>query len=410
MQAAGRGRIVNTRKELLGELKKAPSQTLVLSHCVNSLCYNTATAKEIARMGSVVSPGEYTAPGSLFSSKLKTYRMLTEKGGEKLIADYSFIDPGEKTAGEVAGAILDAAEKDSRTDKFFIKPTTGGGGLGGFRLSKKTIKGRRYFFLPDMSRLSGRTGKSLMEPLNIDPQNRGALEELWWIYKKFSSSPVLKKNYIHVKLQNSSDLAGLLKQKPLGEWVSRYEAENKLASAIKLFEKKFTRRYAPLVNHHIDFGTWGLRAHYRLGRKGIILETAYARIFQIRFSPRGIGYVGADNISNKQTGELELDRLVPINPVMTRALGGENNMFDLLRKGADAFRVFIKELPPELRDKVPLRVQFDIAPVDGYICEGNADTARGFCLAQNFNSFVQNAREWYRDSLDFYSYVKSNRK
>ncbi len=403
----GEGSVVNTEKELLARLSAKPGSSLVISQCVNRNCYNLKTVERIEKQGSVSSPGQWTAPGGIFSNKLKTYRMLADNGGEGLIAKYRFIDPEGKTPSDVASAILDAACADIESDMFFVKPTTGGGGLGGFRLTLKRNGGKTCFSLPDMSRLSGIVEETRIEPLTVDPDSKEAIEELWWIYNKFKSSKVLNKNYIETELKSPQELKDLLGKSPKPELMDREQAVKKLAGAIELFEKKFSRRYAPLVNRYINFGTWGLRAHYRLSRAGIIVETIYARLFQIKFTDEGIGYAGADNISNKQTGELELDRLLPVNPLMVSAAGGGRKFFGLLKKGAEAFKIFIGTFPDELAGKIPARVQFDIAPVDGFICEGNADSARGFCLAQNFDSFTSNIKSWFQDSLDYYSFLKT---
>ncbi len=407
--AVGEGKIVNTSEELLARLSKNPGSSLVLSQCVNRNCYNLDTIERIEKAGSVASPGKWTAPGGIFSNKLKTYRMLMENGGEKLIAGYSFVEPDGKSPAQVASAVLAAACSDRESDRFFVKPTSGGGGLGGFRLSLKRNGEKTFFSLPDMSRLSGSVEETRTEALTINPESEEAVEELWWIYNKFKSSKILSRNYIETDLSGPAEVRDLLKKSPKAAWMDREDAKKKLSASIELFEKKFSRRYAPLVNRYIDFGTWGLRVHYRLSREGIIVENAYARLFQIKFTDEGIGYAGADNISNKQTGELELDRLLPINPLMVGAIGGGRKFFDLLKKGAEAFKIFTGTFPEDMTDKIPARVQFDIAPVDGFICEGNADTARGFCLAQNFDSFTMNIRRWVEDSLDYYSFVKISR-
>ncbi|MGM0568438.1 MAG: hypothetical protein ACQESB_04385 [Elusimicrobiota bacterium] len=407
-EVVGKGVIVNTRKELFRELKKNPLKSLVISQCVNYNCYNTDTVEEILKKGGVTSPGKYTAPGGIFSNKIKTYRMLSRRGEENILAPFKYISPENKSSGQLAEEILETVKKDKRTNRFFVKPTTGGGGLGGFRISKTKKDGRTLFFIPDLSRLSGQAETPLLEPLSLDPNNKKAVEELWWIYNKFASSDILKKNYIKVSLKNPQELIKLLKVSHSPEWLTKEEAAEKIAGAIDLFEQKFNRRYTPIVNHYINFGTWGLRAHYRLSREGIIAETIYARIFQIMFTPKGIGYAGADNISNKQTGELELDRLVPITRLMVDAVGGKKKFFTLLKTGSTAFKRFIQNTPAHIANKIPSRIQFDIAPVEGYICEGNADTARGFCLAQDFGSFKTNITQWYNDSVDFYSFIKSS--
>ncbi len=406
----GNGIVIDNRNELLNELKEFPSETLILSHCVTKECYDIHLSENIEKnMNSVVSPGYITAPGALFSDKLKTYNLLSSNRTDwDLVAKYFEVFPGKKSPDKIASEILDIVDNDAETNSFFIKPTEGGGGLGGFRLLRITKNNKIHYIIPDLSRVSGEFENPHIVNLTIDPQNSHAIDELWWLYNKFLSSKILSKNYIKVKLNNKAELKKLLAVKNYKNILTRKAAEKKLTSAIEKFEKKFNRRYYPLVSHYIDFGTWGLRAHYRMTQKGIQLETIYSRIFQIGFTEDGIGYLGSDNISNKQTGELEVDRLVPINELMVKSIGGEDSLVAILMKGAIAMKKLINTLPENLRDRVPVRVQFDLATVSGIIGEGNADSARGFCLAQEWNSFKKNTMEWYNDSVSYYNYKKSH--
>jgi hypothetical protein len=198
-------------------------------------------------------------------------------------------------------------------------------------------------------------------------------------------------------------------KKLAGMVMSKDEAKDKLVRAIKIFEEKFKRRYTPLVNEHIDFGLWGLRAHYRLSKKGPKLETIYHRIFQLGFTEEGIGYLGSDNISNKQTHELEILRLGPVNRIMLDAIGGEKALFATLLKGAEALVMLAGLVDGEEKNRVPIRLQLDLATISQRIGEGNADTARGLCLASRWTEFVKNASEWFEDSLGYYDWKKGIR-
>ncbi|MFC2061334.1 hypothetical protein ACFLUV_02370 [Elusimicrobiota bacterium] len=405
----GNGTVVNNRDELLKELNEFPSSTLVLSQCVKKECYDHSISLEIEKMGSVPSPGPVTAPGSLLSDKLKTYDFLSKREKkESLVAKYYGISPGEKSSRETALEILDIIDKDDSQDSFFVKPTEGGGGLGGFRLLKVKNNDGYGYVIPDLSKLSGDIGNPHPVPLTVNADNPAVIEELWWLYNRFASIDVLRKNYINIELKNKGKLKDLLKMKQHKKIYNRQDAIDRLTGAIDKFELKFNRKYHPIVCHYIDFGTWGLRAHYRLTAKGILLETMYARIFQVRFEEDGIGYVGSDNISNKQTGELELGRLVPVNKFMVKAAGGKKRLYNILSKGALALKYIAEDYSSEVSRNIPIRVQFDIAPVAGLIGEGNADTARGFCIAQDWGSFKKNIKEWYEDSITYYNFKKYN--
>ena len=134
-----------------------------------------------------------------------------------------------------------------------------------------------------------------------------------------------------------------------------------------------------------------------------VLEAMYHRIFQLGFTEEGLGYLGSDNISNKQTGDLEILRLGPVNKIMVDSIGGEKALFETLTKGVEALVLLSGLLPEEDKRRVPLRLQLDLAAVSKRIGEGNADTARGMSLASRWPVFVQNAREWLEDSLDYYA-------
>jgi hypothetical protein len=143
-----------------------------------------------------------------------------------------------------------------------------------------------------------------------------------------------------------------------------------------------------------------------MSANGPLLEAMYHRVFQLVFTEEGIGYLGSDNISNKQTGELEIQRLGPINDIMLKAVGGKSSLFDTLEKGVNALTALADLLSEEDFARVPMRAQLDLAAPAKRIGEGNADTARGLCLASRWTVFVENAREWAQDCLSYYNLKK----
>ena len=189
--------------------------------------------------------------------------------------------------------------------------------------------------------------------------------------------------------------------------LDRNSMQAKLEEAVRRYEAHFSKRYDPVFCEHIDFGAWGLRAHYRLTQQSIQLESIYARIFQLALTEEGVSYVGSDNISNKHTGVLESVRLTPIKETMVNTVGGRANFMDLLKRGGLAASALIATQEPELRRRIPVRCQLDIAPIDGKIGEGNADTARGQALGTRWPDFVANMRDWFQDCLKYYSMRKS---
>jgi len=417
-------KVTNSYQELTEELKTDSDKTLVISQCVDKKVYNTEIAERFENEGIVIVPGEITAPGGVFSDKDTAYRLLSKNGKDwNGIAKYKKISEKNKKIKDVAEEILtviDELERDIDDTTFFIKPSEGGGGLGGFRVTKM---GKKYI-IPDLSKVSGGITKIHPTFIDFDENNKAKLRELLWVYKLFAGDKKMSENYLKIKLPvldvPESSAVKVLKKYIMESKkkqktklnkiaVSRIKARSLLTEAITLFEKKYAKRYVPLVNEHIDFGLWGLRAHYRLSRRGPVLETMYHRIFQLGFTEEGLGYVGSDNISNKQTGQLEILRLGPINRVMLEAVGGEVSLFKTLLKGAGALVDLSKLIPPRERKYVPLRLQLDLAAISSRIGEGNADTARGLCLASRWPEFVKNTKEWLEDSLMYYAWKKENK-
>ncbi|MFH1309080.1 MAG: hypothetical protein ABIH85_00180 [Candidatus Omnitrophota bacterium] len=417
--------VVNTREELLKELKGQERNTLVISQCVDRKVYNTDLAEDLERKGVVVVPGKITAPGSVFSDKDSTYQLLSKSGKYwNEVARYKKISVENKRLEEVVHGILktiEELESEIGEKTFFVKPHEGGGGLGGFRITKM---GETYI-IPDLSKVSGEAEEIHPTFIDIDVTDTAKLREILWIYRLFASDRKLSKNYLKVNLpvfdEDEATALSAIKEylsgteegqrrKLIGMAVSYDEAHARLVKAIGEFEKKFKKKYVPLVNEHIDFGLWGLRAHYRFSLKGPVLETMYHRIFQLGFTEEGLGYLGSDNISNKQTGDLEILRLGPVNEIMLESIGGKNSLFATLLKGASALVDLSHLVLEEEKNRVPLRLQLDLAAVSSKIGEGNADTARGLCLASSWPLFVRNAEQWLGDSLAYYSFKKNKKR
>ncbi|MFC1489135.1 hypothetical protein ACFL6B_04730 [Thermodesulfobacteriota bacterium] len=418
--------LVNTREELMAAVTENPKSTLVISECVDSSAYNIDILETLEDMGVVVSPGRVTAPGSIFSNKGTTYQMLQDAGQEDLLARYVTVPAEKMNTSQVVSTILDSVDKFSRewnTRRFFVKPVTGGSGVGGFRISR-TDSG---YFVPDLSKVTGDALEIHPIRMDVGPHDNHRLDELLWIFSLFSSDPYYAKQYMWVDLETLKNRYGtesdpealrqhLLKtsaiqtEKTEERSLDRNNMHAKLEKAIKQYEAHFSKRYDPVFCEHIDFGAWGLRAHYRLTHRGIQLESIYARIFQMALTEEGVSYVGSDNISNKHTGVLESVRLTPITKAMVNTVGGRTAFLDLLRKGGIAASTLVSTQEPELRRRIPVRCQLDLAPIDGKIGEGNADTARGQALGTRWPSFVADMREWFQDCLKYYSLCRSDSK
>ncbi|MFC1668022.1 hypothetical protein ACFL1T_01400 [Chlamydiota bacterium] len=415
--------VVNTRNELQKEITKWGPDICLISQCVDKKVYNTKQEYLMRRKGIVTIPGALTAPGAVFSDKGKSYRLLSENHTRwDLVARYKKVTVRKKDIGTVAREILDCLDwfaQEHNIHQVYVKPSEGGGGLGGFRITKYN----GGYVIPDLSKVTGMSDDIQPTFIDFEDLTDAKVRELLWIYSLFESDESMKKMYLQITLKHlksaTSDQEKLqimreylissetLRHKKIAELVlSREIAQEKLTNAITLFEKKFKRRYIPLVNEHIDFGLWGLRAHFRFAPQGPVLETIYARIFQLAFTKEGVGYVGADNISNKQTGELEIKRLCPINEYMIDAIGGRVALFETLCKGVESLHELNNRASAEEKGRIPLRLQLDLAAVTQKIGEGNADTARGLCLASRWRRFIENTSEWFIDCLGYYSWRK----
>jgi hypothetical protein len=418
-------KVVNDREELVTEAGCSDGFALVISQCVDRNVYNVALSEALEKEGTVTVPGRVTAPGSVFSDKDSTYRLLSDSGKKwDKVARYRKVSvEGKDTPGVVRGIFeaIDELSRETGDKTFFVKPHEGGGGLGGFRITRA---GQGYI-IPDLSKVSGDISEVHPTFIDIDTSSEARMRELLWIYRLFAADELMSANYLKIRLPvtgagGAEDLKVLREylegsrekrsKKLSGMIMAPEKAEKTLVRAIDIFETKFEKRYTPLVNEHMDFGLWGLRAHYRLSRRGAVLEAMYHRIFQLAFTEEGLGYLGSDNISNKQTGDLEILRLGPVNRIMLDSIGGEEALFDTLEKGADALMELARLVPQGHEGKVPIRVQLDLAALSRRIGEGNADTARGLCLASRWTDFVASAREWLEDSLAYYAWKKKTEK
>jgi len=414
---------VDITDELVAEAAVSPSGTMLLSQCVQSKVYNVDVCHGLEKDGLVCLPGATTAPFGPFTYKERTYALLDDPEN-RVIARYREIVPSEKTREEVAASILDTAvamKAELGSSLFFVKPTVGGSGLGGFRVEVRDDG----FFIPDLSKVTG-IEKEGIEPvwIDFDPENGDQMRELVYTFRLFEDDPNVVASYLRLTLDDlrgmydtDDDLEAMTQhirrtqtarqQEWAGSVYSREEAVSALTDAFVLFEEKFNVRYHPLVNEHMHFGTWGFRVHVRLTRRGPEIETIYARIFQMALTKDGIGYVGSDNISNSQTGKLEILRCGPLHPLQVAAIGGRDALMENLLVAARGFTRLLMEEPESTRRLLPFRAELDIAPPSRMICEGNADPARGLCIAGRWSMFVDNTNEWLEDALGRYSSVRS---
>ncbi|MFH1305106.1 MAG: hypothetical protein ABIH74_01730, partial [Candidatus Omnitrophota bacterium] len=105
-------KVINTRGELVDELRQAPAETLVVSQCVDKKVYDVALAEELKRQGVVIVPGEVTAPGSVFSDKDSTYRLLSDDGKDwDKVARYRKISVEGKGTPAVVDDIFTAIDE-----------------------------------------------------------------------------------------------------------------------------------------------------------------------------------------------------------------------------------------------------------------------------------------------------------
>ncbi|MGB3058072.1 MAG: hypothetical protein WBC16_07975, partial [Candidatus Omnitrophota bacterium] len=257
-----RSTVVNTHDELMKEVNEYPGSTLVMSQCVDKNVYNVSVAMDLESMGAVIVPGQETAPGSVFSDKDSTYRLLSNDGKNwDKVAMYKKIPVEGKSIKAVVGDMFDAVDElieETGDDTFFVKPHEGGGGLGGFRITKA---GDGYI-IPDLSKVSGDISEIHPTFIDLDTSNEAKMKELLWIYRLFFSDEKMRSSYLHLDLpiEGADDAvalkilkdylegcAGKRREKLAKMIIDRQLAEEKLVSSLEIFEKKFQRRYIPLV-------------------------------------------------------------------------------------------------------------------------------------------------------------------
>lgn len=417
---------VNTRDELMAEVHEKPDETLILSQCVNKRTYDLTLAEKLQKRGVVIVPGLLTAPGSILSDKGKTYQLFSNNGKDwRVISPYREIQADSKEPHQVAAEILDTANsmhREWRVSDFYVKPLEGGGGLGGFRMTKVD----NSFVVSDLSKVTGEIEAEIKPVyLAINPEDEAKVRELARIFRMFEQDENMRRAYLWMSLDELRGRYGIptdtealqahlrecdqhTQEVMQAQKISYSDAQKRIGDAIAKFNKKFPDNYyQPLVNKHIEFGTWGLRIHLRLTERGIQVETIYGRIFQLALTKDGVGYVGSDNISNKQTGKLEPVRLRPVEKIMLDAIGGVSQLRQSFFNAAFAFYRLVQTMPRAHQSIIPLRVQMDMSPISAMVCEGNADTARGLVLAQRWSTFINNGLEWFEDALGYYSRVKS---
>jgi len=252
--------------------------------------------------------------------------------------------------------------------------------------------------------------------------NSFQMKEMAWLFRVFEKDELLKKNYLKVTIDDlksmygtDDDVATITKHlEDSNRNFERYasekkisfsEAEKVLFEAMSSYEEKYGH-YVPIICKHVDFGNWGLRVHLRLTSMGFIVESMYPRIFQLVLDKRGVGLVGSDNLSNRHTGKIEVQRAFPFNRIMVDAIGGELRFMGGVANAVHSAISVASLIPEALRKYVPLRMEFDIAPLSRIVIEGNADTSRGMAFLTPWNLFVKNTEEWFESLLKYYSYVK----
>ncbi len=120
-------------------------------------------------------------------------------------------------------------------------------------------------------------------------------------------------------------------------------------------------------------GNQQIMAHYRMGTKGIVLESLYVRSLP---AP---------------------EELSPLSLSILEAAGGEAGLQDMILKGAG---VLIK-LTAQSTRQCPWRFQVGFA--DHSITELNGDAARGLCSGSRWPDFIEHSLAWLEDGLAYYS-------
>jgi hypothetical protein len=414
--------VINRRDALMARVTRAPRETLVLSQTAQRSLYDARLSEVLVSMGAIVVPGPLTAPGGPLSNKERTYDFLGGEGHEngiehtekteprRLTARYRAISVDGRVAVATADAILDTAaqlrEKWGNTT-FFVKPQQGGGGIGCFRIDVHP----KGYSLPDLSRLGIVSERLNPMPLSLDPGNRDHVRALAWLAGRYSESPATTRAYLHNGDLMQGKIANLMKiSRPILEENLRSsiepkaQARERLAHAIENYQQLFGQAYHPLICDWIDFGLYSVRVHIRLGRGGPVLESLYARLFPVEFTHQTIGTVGVDSIANHEGEGMEFNRYVPLIPQLVELAGGADALCDKIKNSFFAFQRFLAFLPPQERERMPVRAGFDISPLSGLIPEGNADPVRGHCANTRWSSMFFNTSEWAEDALAYFSW------
>jgi len=419
--------ILDRRDELLKRVARAPHETLVLSQCAQRSLYDARLAEALVGMGAVVVPGPLTAADGPLSNKEKTYELMNggnhrEDGDEdshrRLAARYRAVPESGNGASSTAGAILDEVARLAEEwgeSTFFVKPLQGGGGRGCFRIDFFP----EGFALPDLSRMGALKANVSALPLSLDPENRDHVRALAWLAGRFGESPATSKAYLHADRfrpgKKSSPATSYIKRvlrdsrpilaKRLRESAgNRSRAHGILTAAIENYQLLYGVSYRPLICEWIDFGLFSVRAHLRMRRSGPALETLYARLFPVKFTDETIGAVGVDSITNSEEGGMEFNRYAPLLPQLAASVGGAEALCGRIQNAFYAFSRFVSLLPPEERERMPIRAEFDLSPVNGLIPEGNADPVRAQCANSRWDRFAANTREWIEDAISYYSW------
>ncbi len=419
--------VVNRREDLLARIAQAPGQTLILSQAAQRSLFDVQLAKALQERGAVIVPGPLTAPGGPLSNKKNTYEILNsgwfgleeQNGGPpRVTGRYQPVSVNGAGASAIAETILDTAKLLAEkwgASTLFVKPQEGGGGRGTFRLDVLP----QGYVLPDLRRLGLPADHIVPLPLTLDPDNRNHITALNWVANRFASSPATSKAYIP-----DMKLADEIRSKKGGATVAhvykkgfaqirnqmqeaaetREQARMRLARAIESYQQLYGVPYQPLICEWIDFGLFGIRAHFRISRKGLIVEALYVRLFPVEFSKKAIGGIGVDSITNRENGGMEFNRYAPLVPPLVASVGGRDVLVQKIQNAFHAFACFLSLLPQEEREKLPVRAEFDISPVSGFVVEGNADPVRGHCSNVSWERFRANCLEWMEDALDYYAW------
>lgn len=414
--------VINKRDDLMARVTRAPRQTLVLSQTAQRSLYDARLSEVLVGMGAIVVPGPLTAPGGPLSNKEKTYEFLSGEGSangsdyagktapRRLTARYRAVSVDGRVAVATADAILETAaqlrEKWGNTT-FFVKPQQGGGGIGCFRIDVHP----EGFALPDLSRLGIASERLNPMPLSLDPGNRNHVRALVWLAGRYAESPATTRAYLHNGDLTQGKIAKLMESsRPILAENLRRSIEPKtrvrerLAHAIENYQQLFGRAYHPLICDWIDFGLYSVRVHIRLGRNGPVLESLYARLFPVEFTHQTIGTIGVDSIANHEGEGMEFNRYAPLSRQLIELAGGADELCDKIKNSFFAFQRFVAFLPPQERERMPVRAGFDISPLSGLIPEGNADPVRGHCANTRWSSMFANTSEWAEDALAYYSW------